>query len=75
MQDGASPHYAIPARSYLNNKRPNNWIGRVVPVNWPANSPDLTPCNFFLWGHVQAKVFSTPTQSVDYLETKIRQVL
>ena len=61
MQDGASPHYAIPVQNYLNNKRRNNCIGRGGPVNWPARSPDLTPCDFFMWGHVKAKVFSTTT--------------
>ena len=75
MQDSTSPHYAIPVQNYLNNKRPNNWIGRGGPVNWPARSPDLTPCDFFLWRHVKAKVFSTPTQFVDHLKIKIRQVI
>ena len=73
MQDGASPHYAIPVRNYLNRKRPNNWIGRGGPVSWPARSPDLTPCDFFLWGHIKAKVFSTPIESVDHLKERIRQ--
>ena len=75
MQDGASQHYAIPVGNYLKNKRPNNWIGSGGPVNWPALSPDLTPCDFFLQGHVKAKVFSTPRKSFDPLMIKIRQVL
>ena len=57
MQDGASTHYSIPVRNYLNRKRPNNQIGSGGRVNWPARSPDLTPCAFFLWSHTKAKLF------------------
>ena len=44
--------YGIPAlnfssrEKYLDNKRPENWIGRGGHVEWPARSPDLTPCDF-----------------------------
>jgi hypothetical protein len=24
---------------------------------WPACSPDLTPCNFYLWGNLRDKVY------------------
>jgi hypothetical protein len=24
---------------------------------WPARSPDLTPCNFYLWGNLKDKVY------------------
>jgi hypothetical protein len=27
---------------------------------WPPRSPDLTPCEFFLWGHVKDRVFVRP---------------
>jgi len=48
QQDGASLHYEIPARQYLDNKLPNMWMGRGGPIPWPAQSPDLFPCDFFL---------------------------
>ena len=73
MQDGASPHFSLTVRNYLNRKRPNNWIGRGGPIPWPARSADLTPCDFFLWGHIKAKVYSTHTESIEHLKTKIRQ--
>ena len=47
-QDGAAAHYSLRVRTWLHNKRPENWIGRGGPVEWPARSPDLTPCDFFL---------------------------
>jgi hypothetical protein len=27
---------------------------------WPARSPDITPCDYFLWGYVKNKVFVPP---------------
>jgi len=30
------------------------------PWTWPARSPDLTPCYYFLWGYVKDKVFVLP---------------
>jgi hypothetical protein len=27
---------------------------------WPARLPDLTPCDFFLWGYVKDRVYVPP---------------
>jgi hypothetical protein len=27
---------------------------------WPARSPNLTPCDYLLWGHVKDKVLVPP---------------
>jgi len=29
-------------------------------MRWPPRSPDLTPCDFFLWGFVKDTVFVSP---------------
>ena len=29
-------------------------------LKWPPPSPDLTPCDFFLWGYVKALVYVPP---------------
>ena len=34
--------------------------GQCRPRTWPARSPDLTPCDYFLWGYVKDKVFVPP---------------
>ena len=41
----------------------NRWIGRNGPIAWPARSPDLTPLDFFLWGHMKTLVYDTPVES------------
>ena len=32
---------------------PNRWFGRGGPISWPARSPDMTPLDFYLWGHLK----------------------
>ena len=54
-QDSAPTHYSHRVRRYLDNDRPVNWIGRDDPVEWPACSPYLTPCDFFQWVHFKEK--------------------
>ena len=53
MQDGAPPHFATVVREWLNEHFPGRWLDRRGPHEWPARSPDLTPCDFFLWGLVE----------------------
>ncbi|GFG33206.1 hypothetical protein Cfor_02512, partial [Coptotermes formosanus] len=41
------------------------WIGRAATgdnhlLPWPPRSPDLTPCDFFLWGFVKGSVYVPP---------------
>ena len=51
MQDGALTHCKnIIVRDLLNNTFPGRLIGSRGSYNWTARSPDLTPCDFFLWG-------------------------
>ena len=49
----------------------NRWIGRDGPTLWPPRSPDITPLDFFLWGYVKDKVFSTPVRDITNLKARI----
>ena len=73
QQNGAPPHYSNRIRYHLNRKRPGNWIRRGGPVEWPPQSPDLIPCDFFLRGHIKEKVHNTPVMSFEELKTQIRR--
>ncbi|VVC27620.1 Hypothetical protein CINCED_3A024456, partial [Cinara cedri] len=53
QQDGAPPHNAIIVRQQYNEMFGNRWMGTHGPVKWPPRSPDLTPLDFFLWGHLK----------------------
>lgn len=76
QQDGAPPHYSLIVREYLHATFPNRLIARGVVGNisiaWPARSPDLTPLDFFLWGHLKDRVFKVKPQSVAELRESIR---
>jgi hypothetical protein len=75
QQDGAPPHFAANVRDFLNQEYPNRWIGRRGARNWPARSPDLTPLDFFLWGHVKNLVYRVPVNNLDTLRNRIRDAM
>ena len=52
QHDGAPPHHTNRVRELLNELFPNRWLGRGWPVAWPPRSPDLTPLDYYLWGHI-----------------------
>jgi hypothetical protein len=54
----------------------DHWIGRagaahVEWMKWPSRSPDLTPCDFSLWGYVKEQVF-VPPLPLDIDDFKLR---
>ena len=71
QQDGAPPHWGSDVRRFLDATFPNRWIGRDGPKPWPPRSPDITRLDFFLWGCVKDKVFSTPVPDITNLKAKI----
>lgn len=73
QQDGASIHSTNAVREWLNNEFGEQWIGRFSKNPWPARSPDLTPCDFFLWGYLKSNVYKQrPFQNMEHLENCIR---
>ena len=50
QHDGASAHYETRVRAWLDGKLEDRWMGRGGPIPWPAQSPDLSPLDFWLWG-------------------------
>jgi len=78
QQDGAPPHWHCDVRSFLNERLPGGWIGRCAEddlalLRWPPRSPDLTVCDFFLWGYVKDRVYIPPlAQTLPELRERIR---
>ena len=65
-------HRLIEVRDRLNAVFGNNRIiGLGHDVEWPPRSLDLTPCDFFLWGYIKDKVFSTPPRDIHELRQKL----
>ena len=71
-EDGAPAHRLVEVRDRLNEVFGNDHvIGLGHDVEWPPLSPDLTPCDFFLWGYLKNKVFSRPPHDIDTLRQRI----
>jgi len=42
-------------------------------VPWPPRSPDLSACDFFLWGYLKSKFYVLKPRTVDDLKFSIRE--
>lgn len=77
MQDGAKPHTSNVLMDYLNE----NFEERVISgryrerfgygLSWSAYSPDLNPCDFFLWGYLKSRVYMNRPKTIDELKSEI----
>jgi len=74
MDDGAPPHFALSVRAWLDQKFPGRWLERREPHEWPARSPDLTPCDFFLWGWAKEELYRAKLRTMERLEYRIRNI-
>ena len=76
-QDGAPPHWQLLVH-HPNEKFPNSWVGRDGPILWPVRSPDLSPCDFFLWGLLKSRLYvSKPVDSASVcrkIEEEVRAI-
>jgi hypothetical protein len=39
----------------LDESFPNRWLGHGGPIAWPPRSPDLTPLDYYIWGHMKLR--------------------
>jgi hypothetical protein len=68
QQDGATSHTANTVQTWLGDKFKRKFIHKDL---WPPRSPDLNPCDFFLWGHLKAKVYNPLPKTLDDLKGNI----
>jgi len=71
QHDGAPPHYTRRVTEFLNESFPNRWLGRGGPIPWPPRSPDLTPLDYYIWGHMKILVYETKVDSRAALRDRI----
>ncbi|XP_051176777.1 uncharacterized protein LOC127291620 [Leptopilina boulardi] len=64
MHDGCPIHRTGDVVRHLNQTYRKNWIGYKLREGnhrrWPPRSPDMTPLDFFLWGHLKTLVYKDP---------------
>ena len=74
QQDEAPPHIANIVLDFIREKFDDRLISRNCAVFWPAYSPNLNPCDFFLWGYLKSKVYSNPKpDTIIELKSNIRR--
>ena len=69
QQDGASPHKAIVVQEWLKDKFKTRFITKD---RWPPRSPDLNPCDFFLWGYLKDRVYNPLPRNLGDLKQNIQ---
>ena len=72
QQDGAMAHTARRSMAVLREMFPGRLISLRGDISWPARSPDLTPCDYFLWGYLKAEVFKHRPRTLQVLKDAIR---
>ena len=72
QQDGATAHTAKIPMDCLREAFPGRLISRRGDVNWPARSPDLAPCDYFLWGYLKSLVYKDRPHTLEHLQNNIK---
>ena len=73
QQGGATADTARRSLGILREMFPSRLISLRCGIEWPARSPDLTPCDFFLWGYLKAEVYKHRPQTLKILKDAIRE--
>jgi len=73
QQDGATANTAVISIAAFRSLFPQRKIYRFGDVPWPPRSPDLTAPDFFLWGYLKSKVYSTRPTDLHALKEKIQE--
>lgn len=70
QQDGATPHTAALVQEWLKGKFSEKFIDKK---KWPPRSPDLNPCDFYLWGYLKSVVYNPIPKTLDDLKINIER--
>jgi len=73
QQDGATTHTARAAMALVRAMFPDRLISRCGDVPWPPRSPDLSMCDFFLWGYVKSRVHEGKPRTSEELKGDIHK--
>lgn len=72
QQDGATAHTSRASMAVLREHFPERLISIRGDLEWPARSPDLSPCDFFLWGFLKSRVYVNRPNTLEDLRANIR---
>jgi len=69
----ATAHTARVSMTVFWQMFPQHVVSRFGDVPWPPRSPDLSACDFFLWGYLKSKVYIRKPRTVEGLKVSIRE--
>ncbi|KAJ4447824.1 hypothetical protein ANN_09832 [Periplaneta americana] len=73
MQDGATPHVARQVKDLLlETFSSDRIISRQFPHAWPSRSPDLNPCDLWLWEYLKDRIYQGHIRSLPDLNASIQ---
>lgn len=75
QQDGATAHTARGPMDLLRQHFPDRLISLRGDLPWPARSPDLAPCDFYLWGYLKSLVYVDRPRNIAHLKNNIRDAI
>jgi hypothetical protein len=73
QQDGATAHTAQNSMTVVRGMFLQHVISSFGDIEWPARSPDLSACEFFLWGYLKEKVYAHRPHTIRELKDCIRE--
>jgi hypothetical protein len=73
--DDATPHTADIVQKWLSEKFSKRFIDKK---KWPPRSPDLNPCDYYLWGYLKSVVYNPLPNTLDdskaNIENEIKKI-
>ena len=79
MQDGTTPDRTKPVFSLLNKMFHETVLGLGYQskygygVDWPPFSPNINPCDYFLWGFLKDQVYRQQFKTIADLKAVIKK--
>ena len=73
QQDGATAHTARVSIVAVRRLFGNRVISRNGDIAWPPRSPDLSVCDFYLWGYLKSVVYNTCPTTLAQLRRRITE--
>ena len=70
QQDGTPPHTSNIVQEWLTSKFGQKFLAKGT---WPARSPDLNPCDYFLWGYLKDRVYKPMPKTLYDLKVNIER--
>lgn len=77
QQDGARPHRTRGIFECLTETFDSRLIAldaqKIIHkgFDWPPYSPDLTPCDYFLWGHLKNNIYRNRPTTIEELKSAV----